>query len=338
MSRSLHILISLFAVPALAFALVAAAPDDLEKQRKEAIKKGVEFLKAKQQNGHWEDGIGLAMGPNQGGVTALATLALLEAGESPDSPTLKAALDYLTKQEPKSTYATALQTLAFCRADSKKFASEIERNALWLQKTARRSENKLLGWGYPIAGGAPMNSDNDMSNTHFAVEALYAASMAGAKVDPKLWREVHAMAAAGQMPSGGWSYHLFQKGIVGGERATMTAGAISCLAAARERCGADAKLDGAPLERGLQRLGERVSLEPKAAAPTYVFYQLAVVKKAAQFAGKRTLLQDGKEIDWRREGAAFLVRSQQPKGHWSGPSIDGVDVIATSFALRFLAD
>ena len=57
------------------------------------------------------------------GVTSMVTLALLTAGERPDSPTIKKALEYLRGFEPSdlhSTYAISLQTMVFAAADPAK--------------------------------------------------------------------------------------------------------------------------------------------------------------------------------------------------------------------------
>jgi hypothetical protein len=318
------------------------APADQDQARKDAIKRGVAYLKSKQsQGGHWEDAF-QNIGQGKGGVTALAALALLEAGEKPTDPAIAAALDYLKKLAPDGTYVASLRTLAFCKADPKAYAREIQGGADWLVNSAIRSA-KGVAWGYGFPGMAnlPAGVAADLSNTHFAVEALHAAAKAGAKVDPKLWRDIHAMATATQLGTGGWPYHPGTQlaAMAGGERLTMTAGGVSCLAAAIEQTKAEPKLDAAPMEKGVRRLGETVKLNVGGGnEQNYSFYRLMVVKKAAVLTDKKTFKQDDVEFDWRREGTRQLLKAQSANGSWKGANVDGLDVIATSFALRFLAD
>ncbi len=87
----------------LALALSAATPvpkvdvdAELQKKVDAARTKAVKYLKDKQdKNGTWEaeiPGWGAGM---SGGVTALATLALLEAGAPANDPTIAKAVEYL---------------------------------------------------------------------------------------------------------------------------------------------------------------------------------------------------------------------------------------------------
>src|SRR3954452_8162924 len=78
-----------------------------------AIKDGVRFLVRKQRDdGSWPDADNRA----STGTTSLITLALLTAGEKPDSPAVSKALGYLqqfTAEELRRTYSVALQTMFF---------------------------------------------------------------------------------------------------------------------------------------------------------------------------------------------------------------------------------
>ncbi len=89
----------------------------LGEQVERAIRDGVRFLKAQQRpNGDWADFDADA----KTGTTSLVTLALLSAGEKPDSPTVRKALEYLRGFGPddlRSTYAISLQTQVFAAAE-----------------------------------------------------------------------------------------------------------------------------------------------------------------------------------------------------------------------------
>src|SRR5262245_46724747 len=96
-----------------------------------AIRRGADFLKSQQNkmDGSWPEHPG-----QPGGLTGLVTLALLTAGESPDSPEVQAALNYLRSVgEPSATYAVSLQTMVFCMAQPDKDRALISRNVDWLE-------------------------------------------------------------------------------------------------------------------------------------------------------------------------------------------------------------
>jgi len=82
---------------------------------RESIARGIRYLKESQSvKGTWTPH------PNfTGGVTALCTLALLEAGVPADDPCVQQGLRTLRNFQssaPKRTYTIALMTMVFCRA------------------------------------------------------------------------------------------------------------------------------------------------------------------------------------------------------------------------------
>ena len=120
-----------FAALALILSVVGPVRGELtDAQVRNAIDRGKSFLKDEQKsNGRWtEHSIYI------GGVTALATLALLNSGEDAESPTIQKSLDYLRSLgEPTTVYATSLQTMALCAAqpdqDALQARSELRKKA-----------------------------------------------------------------------------------------------------------------------------------------------------------------------------------------------------------------
>ena len=103
------------------------------KKVEDAIKRGVDFLKAKQRpDGSWTD---VEMDAKTG-ATSLVTLALLAGDEKPESPAIRKALEYLRRFKPvdlKSTYAISLQTMAFAAALPEHDRLRIAANVHWLE-------------------------------------------------------------------------------------------------------------------------------------------------------------------------------------------------------------
>ena len=96
----------------------AATPEQVEA----AIEKGTKFLYSKlNKEGNWEevpkpelstpkDTKQIDMkGRQWGGYTAIAVYALLAAGENPQEPKLKPALDFLEKANIQSTYGLGIR-------------------------------------------------------------------------------------------------------------------------------------------------------------------------------------------------------------------------------------
>lgn len=315
-----------------------AAPEgDLHKRVATARDRAVAYLKSKQKNGHWEQLVA-GVGQNRGGVTALVVLALIESGVKADDPAVQAGLAYLAKLPPEYTYTVALQTLCFCKGDPSKHAALIERNVKWLVSKARKGAQGFRGWGYPTEGAnLPIAIDTDNSNSHFAVEALVTAARSGTKIDADFWRDVQEYYVQSQLASGGWSYHSGLNGMAGGERQTMTAAGIGCLAQVQSIMPAGAATDKAALDKAIDRLGETIRLTGGERTLSYQYYLLVAIKKAGTEAKRKTFDRVGVQLDWYREGAEWLLKNQHESGEWSGPNVDGIDVIATSMALRFLA-
>ena len=134
-----------------------------------------------QHDGKWSE-----YGGQEGGITCLCTLALLNAGESPDEQVyLKTALDRVRKLHPKTTYVISLQTMVLCRADQLDRDQDIiAANADWLQETQIKAgvADRKGGWSYGENAIGPRGTiQGDGSNSQFALLALYEAARAAEK-------------------------------------------------------------------------------------------------------------------------------------------------------------
>lgn len=301
----------------------ATAGDITGAEVKRAIAAGVRALKRVQRSdGAW---------PEQyvaGGETCLVTLALLQAGETADSPAIAAALERIQALPNERVYVVSLKLMVLAQADARRYQREIQDGARWL--TAAQQTGGL--WSY-----TQQRRPFDHSNSQFALLGLHAAAEAGVRVPGEVWQRVRAGVLNTQNRDGGWSYRTADRSY-----GSMTAANISNLLilgerirAAHERgfengaapnCGK--YLPSRPLETGVRWLARnfRADANPER-GQSWVYYWLCAVERAGILSGQRYFGTH----DWYREGAEFLVRRQEPSGLWSN------SLVETSFALLFLA-
>src|SRR6516165_6162170 len=128
-----------------------------------AIEKGVRYLKSVEKGTQkWEQDITVA-GTRPGGETALALLALLNAGVKPNDPVVERGLEYLRRIEPKDTYVVGLQTMVYAEVGDPRDGPRIQNNVDWLIRARVYRNGQLRGWGYREEGGTA-----DNSNTQYA--------------------------------------------------------------------------------------------------------------------------------------------------------------------------
>jgi hypothetical protein len=329
----------LLIVPILLLTVAAPArsEDPLVEKVRLAIKNGKGYLLGQQRdNGSWENNaFGVQM---PGGGTSLALLALLTAGENPKSPAIQKGLDYLRTIPPSKTYVVALQTMAFAQAGEGKDRELIARNVQWLLEAMKDS-----GWSYTPNGAT------DNSNTQYAVLGLHAGIEAGVPVNKTALARIRKYMLESQM-SGSWGYDR------GGDRAprlTMTCAGLCNLmitgmdlevgkqhmeAGEIKDCG---KYDeNGPVADALRWIGGRFPAEihpgntRRDLDTDYPFYCLYGIERTGRLTGRRFLGGH----DWYEVGCNYLVATQNKgDGYWQGRNLDGSPILATSFALLFLA-
>jgi hypothetical protein len=272
----------------------------------------VNYLKSQQSaaRGGWRER------PTQpGGVSALCTLALLESGESPDSPAVERALSYLRGLgEPSATYTAALQIMAFCAADPKKDLLLIRRNAEWLAATQIVGGPAAGSWTYGRVGKA---GSGDNSNSQFALLGLYEAEQAGVEIDAQVWQRALDYWLGCQHEDGAWSYDMARL-----QRPTgsMTCAGIGALVIASGQLHeGDARIVGETIQccgpsrtkvpsSGGSWLGSRFSVQvnPGTTSASALYYYLYGLERVGRLTGRRFI---GRH-DWYREGAEVLVQQQ----------------------------
>jgi hypothetical protein len=309
-----------------------ARADPPEAKVQTAQEKGVEYLKGRQtEDGHWENDTLSLLQP--GGTSALALLALLETGVKPDDRAVERGLKYLRTVEPRHTYVVSLQTQVLCIVNQKGDAALIGRNVKWLADAGVGKGKAFEGWTYE-AGGA---SGADLSNTRFAVAALYAAHRAGFKVGREgLWEDIRALLVRTQLADGGWGYA--PEGAKTKDAPftihPMTAAGLLCLALADAAIGKEDDAASGVRQYGEAWLADHFRLE----TPPATFYNLDALAALGRATGAKELGTKDKKHEWYRLGADWLLKNQRPGGSWQlRQAVDNFPVVSTSFALRFLA-
>lgn len=320
---------------------------------RQSIARGTQYL-LKQQGpeGSWAD---YRDNRQATGVTSLATLALLNSGETAKNAKVGKSLDYLYKSSlPKATYAASLQVMVFCQADPVHYKVKITELARWLEATQIKNGKNKGGWHYGQHGG-----EGDNSNTQFAMLALHEAERAGVKIDEQTWRlaEQYWLSNQYRHGDGSWGYY-------GGGTGSMTCAGIASLLIALDHIGAAdaAVMDGrirccgheaedkalAAVNRGLAWLGRvegglsRFSVRNNPSTegnPGWTLYYLYALERVGRLTGRRFIGEGEHQHDWYREGAEWLIANQDKfSGFWKGTnSVENDPIIGTSLTLLFLS-
>lgn len=319
--------------------------EPLAEKVKIAIERGVEFLRG-QEEGRGDLEKNAASRLVTGGWTALAALALLNSGVSPDDPLLQRLLKYLRTVEPNQTYVVGLQTMVFALAGQGEDKERIQRNVDWLISARILSNKDLLGWNYGRAG-VP-----DNSNTQYALLGLHEGFLAGAEVKPEIWESILKFYqdtmqikkdARGAIASGSWGYRRSADPTT----FTMTTAGVCGLLIAQQDLKASRMKDPPDCDTHCGKVEDdehlRAALDWLAARMPrnaddvsdmrHLYYALYGIERAGRLSGQRFI----GEVDWYRVGCEYLVRVQRPDGSWVGGEEAAAPILGTSFALLFLS-
>lgn len=300
---------------------------------RQSVAQGITYLKDQRlRDGSW------AKRTAVGDVTALATLALLNAGEDPDSKIIRESLDYIESQMvggELSTYSASLKimTLAMADPDGKRYRRDIQSMVDWLID----QQSRAGGWSYGLGGGG----DGDSSNSQFAILALHEASKMGIEINQRVWEKSENYWKACFVEGGGFGY----KRNDGRPTGSMTCAGISSWIIIEENlenfrdlvkgsravcCNAVDRLG--PVEKSIEKLGRNFGTRSNNGVQYYYLYAL---ERAGRLSGQRFFGPH----DWYRAGASTIVSKQSKvTGAWKGSAPgEDVEVIATSMALLFLA-
>lgn len=314
-----------------------------------AIDKGVAFLRSTQlRNGQWSE-----VSMYEGGVTALAALALLNCGVPPNDPDLERALKLLETQgrERMTVYVASLRLMVFTAADPqlKRYGRLVQEDAEYLLKLQVKQGPYIGGWSYGIAMVENVIGQSaDSSNSQFALLGLHEAARVGYQVPREVWLRARQYWQNVHDPGRGWFAYSPNKERPNG---SMTCAGISSLVICEENLADPSRYlkgnrvnccqppgDQRFIENGLRWLAENFSVtSPPATDPLGregKYYYLYGMERAGRMSGQRFI----GPFDWYREGAAHLIKDQGFNGSWHRGDRFGMSTdINTAFGLLFLS-
>ncbi|MDY0165283.1 MAG: HEAT repeat domain-containing protein [Thermoguttaceae bacterium] len=299
------------------------------------------------------------------GGQALVGLALLKHGSHRDHPQIRRAVATITKslegrdlgvlKSRNEVYSLGLATIFLVELDPSTYRREIE----LLLEILRRAQKPHGGWGYSD------RETGDTSMVQYAALAMWEAKRAGFNVPQTMIEGLADWLLRTQDPSGGFGYQgkvstTRQLVAQSSVRLSLSAAGLGSLyicadllelsdstmrqeegippalrevreeraAARRAKTRIDANQVRAAQQRGNQWIAKNFEINPK----QYAHYYLYALERYMSFreAADGT---DSHRISWYSQGAAFLVKTQEDKGSWTGQTGTTVD---TAFGLLFL--
>lgn len=308
-----------------AMTIHAATPEQVD----EAIERAKKQLYDLQKNGTWEvsaladtdKGEADVSGGQWGGLTSIATYALLASGESPQDKRLRTAIDWLKKADIKGVYALGMRLQVWNYLSKTEARPLIEHDAKLLLLALKSKGNQVGFFDYLVTPSGRY----DHSVSQYGVLGLWAAAEAEQpfEVPEKFWQLVEDAWLRDQDKTGGWSY-TNKPGKEEPEKISMTAAGVATLFITQDyvhgmegiKCAGN--IHNAGIEAGIKWIGEHFAeLENN----LYAWYGIERIGVASglKYFGK---------IDWYREGCNKIVPMPRWEGH--GP------IPGASFALLFM--
>jgi hypothetical protein len=310
------------AAPGKAPAARRAPADPIEA----AIHRGVEYLYKVQKGDNWEvsstprgDDAAKVDGAQWGGLTAMATYALLAAGESPQDPRVARAIAWLDKAQVMGTYAMGmkLQIWNYIERPTAQQKDVLSKDATRLLQAVHVGGGKAGNLGFYHYWLDPKKGDYDHSCSNYGVLGMWAAAQQNLEVPTRYWEVVDEAWRKHQDKTGGWAYyakpdekHPVSMSMTGAGVATLFITQDMLSEGRGGECNKGNPKDEG-LDAGLKWLSDHYEAFLKSGLNLYAMYNIERVGTASGYKYFGT-------VDWYKDGAARLLAAQQKDGSWSG--------------------
>ncbi|QNN24251.1 DUF4159 domain-containing protein [Planctomycetales bacterium ZRK34] len=327
----------------LAVGPIAPASAVTDEEVGKAIQQLVEYLYKKQNaQGHWDDaerGEGNhSEGLQYGGTSALATYALLAAGESYQKPQMKRAINALANFDIKGTYVTSLRMHVWSHLPDI-FEPALNKDLRYLLTCPIDSE---VSKGAKAFGYGPGLNSWSNSRTQYGTLGLWEAAKRGQPVPQAVWDPLQRHFVGTQLENGSWIYNkqLHNKGTV-----AMTAAGLTAMYILQDYLHADdfrapGRAANHPIRKlidhGLEYFSK--NWKPDKDSPgrgsQFLGYHLYGTERVGLASGRKYF--GGR--DWFAAGAEVIVKNTTSRGFSvKGASNYSSSVVRSSFALLFLS-
>jgi len=277
------------------------------------ISQGLDWLHKHQS----EDGSWYYTNPGGGkirtiGLTALATAAFLSYGIEESDPAVSRGLNFILSNVDDEdgsittggwpVYDTSLAVLALLATDNQGEYGDEVTSAVGYLRDAQATDG---GWTYEVGEGS------DLSNTQFALLALYEADSKGwVSIPDNVFSNAATFVSSCQNPDGGFTYWPGGSPWVEPSDASygsMTAAGIWSL----KCCGvSDGINDARDWLTSHYHIDENYPIRN-----AWLYYYQYTLAKALTLAGINKL----DEHDWYQDLSSWLVNQQRPDGSWLNP-------------------
>ena len=316
----------------------AATPQEVDA----TVKRAVDWLYSQQKDGTWErkpardpalKGQDVA-GGQWGGETALATYALLAAGESPQDERLAKAIEFLKKAELVGVYALALRAQVYLLLPSTpELKGLVVKDANTLKKFLKTKGDASGFFDYTDTATRSYSH----SRGNYGVLGLWALEQAGVEIPIETWKIIEKGWISHQDASGGWTYQLKSAHPL---TPGMTAAGVASLFITQDYVNPGRGLNCTPspqspaIDKGLawlvanfSKVATNEEYDRDWPFPTIYAVERVGVASGLKYFGN---------IDWYQHGADWLIKKQNKNGSFAEKSKSG-DVSDTAFGVLFLA-
>jgi hypothetical protein len=354
------LLVAVLTLMGVARPVAAATPEQVA----DSIARAKAYLYSRQLHGNWEavrtrhGGVKDPNDPNAlqfGGMTAIATFALLACGDSPTSNDhLREAVDWLEKADMRGIYAISLRAQIWNLLPDDETVKKMRRHdKVALLEDVRHGNGLEAGYfGY---GEGMDKRQYDHSVSQFGVLGLWSAQQGGEEIETRVWKEFDKAWRSQQRPDGSWCYldqpippEVAPKADPGllGEELSMTAAGVATLFITQDYVSSSARCEGnikdSNIANGMQWVGSHLEdIDSNNWAKQWRYYTMFGICRIGLASGFRYI----GDHDWFQWGANTLLKEQDADGSWGSggfsasqdtPAVEG-GVFNTAFSLLFLS-